>query len=534
MRAVERGARARRTSPSSGAGCAAPTGWRRPRCSTSTSRSRRWRRRGPTTRRASSTPPPTCSPSTRPCSPPSASAGRWWWSTTRTRSRRPPSDCSRCSSGDGGDVVLAGDPDAATQTFRGARPAFLAGVSSSWRRADGRGAARVVLRTVHRHGPCCVRSRRAWPPGSVPWARRCSVQGRPPRRADGESGRPRAALRRGGGRVRRARTSAGAPRRRVGLGRDGGRGPLRPHAPRPCAGRWRPPGSLWPRRPPRSRCGTSPPCVPLRRPWPPCSTRPRSRPTSRWSCSAAPWARSTRWACAGSGRRCGPASSRPAVTGRATTCWSPALLDPRSWRRSTPARCAARAGWRPCSPRGGRRRPSAVRPPRRCCGSCGTPPGWPSRGAGAALGGGRGRRARRPRPRRRRRAVRGGRPVRRPAAARRPRRVPRLPRGPGRPGGHPGGAGADGRQCRPRHPARRGGPRVGGRGRRRRAGGRLARPAAAQFAAGRPGARRPARRPGGGGRRRRGRRSAGRARRRAAAVPRRRHPGASAACWSPR
>ena len=55
--------------------------------------------------------------------------------------------------GDGGDVVLAGDPDAATQTFRGARPAFVAGVSSSWHRADGRGAARVVLGTVHRQGP---------------------------------------------------------------------------------------------------------------------------------------------------------------------------------------------------------------------------------------------------------------------------------------------------------------------------------------------------------------------------------------------
>jgi superfamily I DNA/RNA helicase/RecB family exonuclease len=55
--------------------------------------------------------------------------------------------------GDGGDVVLAGDPDAATQTFRGARPAFLTGAASSWRRADGAPARTVVLRTVHRHGP---------------------------------------------------------------------------------------------------------------------------------------------------------------------------------------------------------------------------------------------------------------------------------------------------------------------------------------------------------------------------------------------
>jgi len=55
--------------------------------------------------------------------------------------------------GEGGDVVLAGDPDAATQTFRGARPSFLPAAASSWRRADGAPARTVVLRTVHRHGP---------------------------------------------------------------------------------------------------------------------------------------------------------------------------------------------------------------------------------------------------------------------------------------------------------------------------------------------------------------------------------------------
>ncbi len=55
--------------------------------------------------------------------------------------------------GAGGDVVLAGDPDSATQTFRGARPAFLATAAATWRRADGAPAAQVVLRTVHRHGP---------------------------------------------------------------------------------------------------------------------------------------------------------------------------------------------------------------------------------------------------------------------------------------------------------------------------------------------------------------------------------------------
>ncbi|MGZ4650527.1 MAG: ATP-dependent helicase [Kineosporiaceae bacterium] len=53
----------------------------------------------------------------------------------------------------GGDVVLAGDPDAATQTFRGARPGFLTAAAATWRRVDGAPARVVVLRTVHRHGP---------------------------------------------------------------------------------------------------------------------------------------------------------------------------------------------------------------------------------------------------------------------------------------------------------------------------------------------------------------------------------------------
>jgi superfamily I DNA/RNA helicase/RecB family exonuclease len=54
--------------------------------------------------------------------------------------------------GDGGDVVLAGDPDAATQAFRGARPAFIAQARGAWRRADGGEAECVVLGTAHRHG----------------------------------------------------------------------------------------------------------------------------------------------------------------------------------------------------------------------------------------------------------------------------------------------------------------------------------------------------------------------------------------------
>jgi len=54
---------------------------------------------------------------------------------------------------DGGrDIVLAGDPDAATQTFRGARPRALAEAVDRFTAADGSPAPVVTLRTVHRHG----------------------------------------------------------------------------------------------------------------------------------------------------------------------------------------------------------------------------------------------------------------------------------------------------------------------------------------------------------------------------------------------
>ncbi len=53
----------------------------------------------------------------------------------------------------GHDLILAGDPDTATQGFRGARPQLLAEAPLRFPAADGRPAATVVLRTVHRHGP---------------------------------------------------------------------------------------------------------------------------------------------------------------------------------------------------------------------------------------------------------------------------------------------------------------------------------------------------------------------------------------------
>ncbi|WP_198950331.1 ATP-dependent DNA helicase [Kineosporia sp. A_224] len=54
--------------------------------------------------------------------------------------------------GEGRDLLLTGDPDAATQTFRGARPALLAAAPQRYPRLDGGPAPTVVLRTVHRHG----------------------------------------------------------------------------------------------------------------------------------------------------------------------------------------------------------------------------------------------------------------------------------------------------------------------------------------------------------------------------------------------
>ncbi|HET9653766.1 MAG TPA: ATP-dependent DNA helicase [Kineosporiaceae bacterium] len=55
--------------------------------------------------------------------------------------------------GGGHELILAGDPDTATQGFRGARPQLLAEAPHRFARADGTPAPVVVLGTVHRHGP---------------------------------------------------------------------------------------------------------------------------------------------------------------------------------------------------------------------------------------------------------------------------------------------------------------------------------------------------------------------------------------------
>lgn len=52
--------------------------------------------------------------------------------------------------GGGRDLLLAGDPDSATQTFRGARPRLLAEAPERWPKADGAPADVLVLPTAHR------------------------------------------------------------------------------------------------------------------------------------------------------------------------------------------------------------------------------------------------------------------------------------------------------------------------------------------------------------------------------------------------
>nr|WP_269330101.1 ATP-dependent DNA helicase [Kineosporia babensis] len=58
----------------------------------------------------------------------------------------------RLVSGSGRDIILAGDPDSATQTFRGARPGGLADAVHKFTHTDGSSAEVITLRTVHRHG----------------------------------------------------------------------------------------------------------------------------------------------------------------------------------------------------------------------------------------------------------------------------------------------------------------------------------------------------------------------------------------------
>ena len=366
------------------------------------------------------------------------------------------------------------------QTFRGARPSFLPGAASSWRRADGAPARTVVLRTVHRHGPLlrAVAARVAERIGSagipvqrqaVAGLRRATRGGRRARPRLGRRRRPRSSRTRcasanltggvGWGRmavvVRSARRTE-TLRRALCRGRHPGRGA--------CHGGARP-GRTRGRALRRALA-----CV-----LDPAALTPEVAAELLTGPSAVP----TRSACAGCARRCGPGNSRAAGTGPATTSSWPACSTPRSWSRSTRARCVGPVGSRPSSPPGGRRRRSRARTRRPCCGNSGSPPAWRSRGAaGRSRGGASGARADRDLD-----AV----VALFEAAA---RFVDRLPHagpeaflayleGQDVPGDTLAERAPDVRQRHARHSARRGRPGVGRRRDRRGAGGGVAGPAAA-------------------------------------------------------
>jgi superfamily I DNA/RNA helicase/RecB family exonuclease len=54
--------------------------------------------------------------------------------------------------GGGRDLLIAGDPDSATQTFRGARPQLMAEAAQRWPRSKTAAAQVLVLPVAHRHG----------------------------------------------------------------------------------------------------------------------------------------------------------------------------------------------------------------------------------------------------------------------------------------------------------------------------------------------------------------------------------------------
>ena len=356
------------------------------------------------------------------------------------------------------DLLLAGDPDAATLGFRGADPGLLAEraddsplrAPAADRRAADLLAPRPRAAGVVERGWRAGRGRRTGRPAS-------RDAGAGPRAGPGR--RPPAAVQRPGGGATsptcsaRAHLRDGVPWAEMAVIVRGS--PARPTA---AARAELVRGAGRTCRPPRSRSATrarSGRCsmrfaVSLRSG---CDSTPSG---ARRCCSSpiggadAVTLRRLRRALRGRGAR------RRAAAGARTPCWS------RPWPRST--------GWRPL-PAMSRRRPAgSARRSRRWAGgrgrgrrataeigALGDLVGDP---AGRATGGVRRspaarRGARRPRPRRRRGAVRRGRPLRRPAAAGRPGRVPRAPARPGRARRHAGRAGAVRRGRGAADPARR-------------------------------------------------------------------------------
>ena len=436
MRAVERGLGAGRAGRARARARPAGVGRRRAGAATSTTRSPRWAAPGAYDPALIVGAAERRWPTTRPAGPRPALARFVAVDDAQemTPARRP--RCWRPSVGRGGELLLAGDPDAATLGFRGADPALP---GRPGRRASPRPGATtptVVLRTCLAARPRAARRRRAGR-GAGRRRRPRSASAAPRRRPGCEPGQVGVHLLRSagaGGGVRRGRPAPRAPAARGALGRDGG------HRARHRPGRDPAPGARDAGVPvaragrPRCRCGTRARCRAAAR-------RVRGRASSRWPTSssaravdastshgpaaglAARWRRRGRAAPAapgaagrGAGRRRRPGLGRPAGRGGAPT--GPGRDAARRGR--APARRVAR---RARGRRAARRdRPDGARQSRRrrrdrALGDLGRPP------AGRALAAYGARRrpggsAGRPRPGRRRGAVRRGRPVRRPAARR--------------------------------------------------------------------------------------------------------------------
>ena len=305
-----------------------------------------------------------------------------------------------------GTVLLAGDPDQAVLSFRGADPSGLRAMD-----------AETVVLGVDRRGAPAVRAAcarlAARLPGAGPGRERVGPDAGPP-----AAGHPTARCRSAcSGRRRRrpagwptssvARTSrTGCPGRRWPSSRAPPSGPCPPCAgrcsPPGCRSRRRPTGCRWPASPRYCRCCWC------------CAARPgrgRSTPTRRRRCSRRRWVRPTRCGCAGcDGGCCGctPPGRRRVRRRllRAATSWTTPPPRPSgsaaircSWRRCGPRPAAVRTRWRRCPstrpPRcagsarcwRARVRPSAAgRRWSRCCGRSG-------RGARSRSGGGRPARA---------------------------------------------------------------------------------------------------------------------------------------------
>ncbi len=272
------------------------------------------------------------------------------------------------------EFVLAGDPDQAVFSFRGADPRLLADTQP-----DG---GTVVLRETHRMAPAvrqAVARLAARLPGAAPQRptarrRRTAERGRPGRR-------PPARHRRRRGRVGRRPAAPRPPHRRRALVGDGRSWSAPPNAPRrSCSARSPPPASRSPPTPTSCRWPASPPSA---RSSSCCASRPTrtcSTPPARRCCCPASSAAPTRWRCAGCAaalRRLELASGRDRPSDELLV---EVLRDERRARRARRGRGRERAPGRRAAgaPRAG---PSPRTPASsRCC-------GWSGRRAGSRTAG---------------------------------------------------------------------------------------------------------------------------------------------------